>query len=299
MSGPLKTVERLSDREITEVVTARAAARARFAQIAEDAGEISVVFDPDNPPMTDADLARLRPAAEMVPALVAASLRRQGRRPQPAQPAAEPSIGTAAGDVIQIVEERLEVGKRSVSRGRVRVHSSVIEKAVSENITLHGETLTVDRHAADRPVALGAIDPFKERVIEMEEIDEEAVVAKSARVVEEINLRKDAADRVETVRDAVRSTKIEIDDARTVATASLATTQYETLIRDDMDIIGSDGAHVGTVDHLDGARIKLKKNDFDAGGQHHFIPLDWIKSIADEITLSITADEVEARWPRA
>ncbi len=204
-------------------------------------------------------------------------------------------------DLIQVVEERLDVGKRAVSRGKVRIHTSVVERAVTENITLHSETLTVDRHAVNRPVALGAldVDPFKERVIEMEEIDEEAVVAKSARVVEEINLRKDAADRVETIRDTVRSTKVDIEDGRSVtATGSLAsgTVAYEGLIRDDMDVVGSDGGHVGTVDHLDGSKIKLKKNDSVSGGQHHFVPMDWIKSVEGKVMLQIPAAEAMNRW---
>ena len=210
--------------------------------------------------------------------------------------AAAAPIRSGADDVIQVVEERLDVGKRAVSRGKVRIHTSVVERAVSENISLHSETLSVDRHAVDRPVELGALglDPFKERVIEMEEIDEEAVVAKSARVVEEIALRKDAADRIETIRDTVRSTKVDIDDGRTVIGTGV--TAYETLIRDDMDVVGSDGGHVGTVDHLDGSKIKLKKNDTLSGGQHHFVPMDWIKSVEGKVMLQMPAAEAMNRW---
>ena len=32
-------------------------------------------------------------------------------------------------------------------------------------------------------------------------------------------------------------------------------------IRESMEVIGADGAHIGTVDRLDGQRIKLKKQD--------------------------------------
>ena len=204
-------------------------------------------------------------------------------------------IRSGADDVIQVVEERLAVGKRAVSRGKVRIHSSVVEKAVSEDISLHSETLSVDRHAVDRPVELSSLglDPFKERVIEMEEIDEQAVVAKSARIVEEISLHKDAADRVETIRDTVRSTKVDIDDGRTLATG---VTAYENLIRDDMDVVGSDGGHVGTVDHLDGSKIKLKENDSLSGGQHHFVPMNWIKSVEGKVMLQIPAAEAMSRW---
>ena len=99
MCGPFKTVERLSDQESAEVLAARAAARRRFAKFV-DRGVTSVEFGADNPPMTDANLARLRPAAEVVSALVAARLRRNGRPYQSTQPAAEPSTDAFVSDVV-------------------------------------------------------------------------------------------------------------------------------------------------------------------------------------------------------
>lgn len=45
-------------------------------------------------------------------------------------------------------------------------------------------------------------------------------------------------------------------------------------IKEHMDVIGADGAHVGTVDHLEGNRIKLTKKDSGEGaheGHHHYI----------------------------
>ena len=125
---------------------------------------------------------------------------------------------------------------------------------MSENVTLRDET--VDRHAVDRPVAALGADAFKERTIEMEEIDEEAVVAKSARVVEEIGIRKDVTDRVETVRDTVRSTKVDIEDGRTVgATATGATANFAPRLVKDVEVVGSNGVHVGITDRLDGAMM--------------------------------------------
>ena len=45
-------------------------------------------------------------------------------------------------------------------------------------------------------------------------------------------------------------------------------------IREHMEVLGSDGEHVGTVDHLEGEdRIKLTQSDAAAGGRHHFIPV--------------------------
>ncbi|MGE0174920.1 MAG: DUF2171 domain-containing protein [Oligoflexales bacterium] len=54
---------------------------------------------------------------------------------------------------------------------------------------------------------------------------------------------------------------------------------------------GTDGVHVGTVDHVDGRYIKLKKSDSD-DGQHHWIPLEWVDHVDEKaVHLSRTADE--------
>ena len=63
-------------------------------------------------------------------------------------------------------------------------------------------------------------------------------------------------------------------------------------IREHMEVVGSDGQHVGTVDKVEGDRIKLTKNDPQAQGQHHYIPLDAVASVEqDEVRLDRTADE--------
>lgn len=72
------------------LLTSYAAARARFAHFADD--EPSGVVDHDNPPMTDAELARFRPAADVHSELVAASIRRKGGRPKSPAPKVMVSI---------------------------------------------------------------------------------------------------------------------------------------------------------------------------------------------------------------
>jgi hypothetical protein len=69
------------------------------------------------------------------------------------------------------------------------------------------------------------------------------------------------------------------------------------LVREHMEVIGSDGMHVGTVDMLRDDRIILTKNDPDSGGLHHSIPCFWIRSVdARQVTLEKTAAEVHAAW---
>ena len=69
-------------------------------------------------------------------------------------------------------------------------------------------------------------------------------------------------------------------------------------IREHMEVIGADGVHVGTVDHLDGDRIKLTKNDSAAtqdgqGAKHHYIPVGLIAEVeGDQLRLSATAQNV-------
>ncbi len=213
------------------------------------------------------------------------------------------AVGRGGEDVVQVVEERLNVGKRAVSRGKVRLHSYVVEREVSEDVTLRDETVSIDRHAVDRPVAALGADAFKERTIEMEEVDEEAVVAKTARVVEEIGIRKDVSDRVETVRDTVRSTKVDIEDGRTVgvaaATAMGSTANFLSRLVKDVEVVGSDGVHVGIVDRVEGAMMKLKRRDAAADGQHHLLPTDLVRSVDGKAMLSVAAAEAMRRWKAA
>jgi uncharacterized protein (TIGR02271 family) len=130
---------------------------------------------------------------------------------------------------IPIVEESLRVGKREVDRGGVRVRSYVVETPVSEQVNLREENVSVERRRVDQPLSAADGDAFRERTIEMTETAEEAVVAKDARVVEEVIVRKDVDNRTETVSDTVRRTEVEVDDtAGTASGASYGSTGLAT-----------------------------------------------------------------------
>jgi uncharacterized protein (TIGR02271 family) len=128
-------------------------------------------------------------------------------------------LGADSEEVIPVVEEQVHVGKREVERGRVHVRSRVVETPVEETVSLRDESVTVERRAVDRPAADVPADAFRERDIEVTETDEQAVVGKEARVVEEVVVRKDSAVETETVRDTVRRTEVEVDDDRTEGAA--------------------------------------------------------------------------------
>jgi hypothetical protein len=65
-------------------------------------------------------------------------------------------------------------------------------------------------------------------------------------------------------------------------------------IRPHMEVIGADGVHIGTVDHLDGDRIKLTKGDSGQGsheGHHHYISLGLVAEVEGErVRLSANGD---------
>ena len=68
-------------------------------------------------------------------------------------------------------------------------------------------------------------------------------------------------------------------------------------ITEHMEVLGSDGKHVGTVDHLEGtSQIKLTKSDPASKGTHHFIPLDWVDHVDAHVHLNKDAQEVERQW---
>jgi hypothetical protein len=65
-------------------------------------------------------------------------------------------------------------------------------------------------------------------------------------------------------------------------------------IQEHMEVIGADGVHVGTVDHVEGGRIKLTKADSGEGrheGHHHYIDAGLIADIeGDKVRLSANGD---------
>lgn len=71
-------------------------------------------------------------------------------------------------------------------------------------------------------------------------------------------------------------------------------------IKEHAEVIGADGVHVGTVDHVEGGRIKLTKKDSGAQvneghgrheGHHHYISLGLVADVeGDKVRLSANAD---------
>ena len=67
-------------------------------------------------------------------------------------------------------------------------------------------------------------------------------------------------------------------------------------VREHMEVVGSDGGHVGKVDCTRGDRIILTRSDDASGGIHHAIPCAWIDRVEDKVVLNIEAEEAQLRW---
>jgi len=113
---------------------------------------------------------------------------------------------------IPVIEEEIRVGKREVESGGVRVSTHVEETPVNEQVTLRDERVTIDRRPVDQAVDASTVtDAFREGTFEVREHDEQAVVQKEARVVEEIVINKDVEQRTETIQDTVRRTDVDVE----------------------------------------------------------------------------------------
>jgi uncharacterized protein (TIGR02271 family) len=112
---------------------------------------------------------------------------------------------------LPVIEERLEVGKREVERGGVRVERRVTETPVEEDVRLRDERVRVERMDTDYTFHGNESDAFKEAMIEIRESHEELVVNKKARVVEEVHIGKEVEEHTETVRETLRRSDVEVE----------------------------------------------------------------------------------------
>ena len=67
-------------------------------------------------------------------------------------------------------------------------------------------------------------------------------------------------------------------------------------VAEHMEVVGSDGSHVGKVDKVRGDRIILARSDPNAGGVHHSVPCAWVEGVEDKVTLNKTAEQAMTEW---
>ena len=113
---------------------------------------------------------------------------------------------------LPVIEEQINVGKRVVQRGGVRVHTRITERPVEETVNLREEKVTVDRRPVDREFSDADRASLNKGDFTVTTQGEEAVVSKEARVVEEVVVGKNVTERQETVRDTVKRTDVEVEE---------------------------------------------------------------------------------------
>lgn len=133
---------------------------------------------------------------------------------------------------VPVIEENIQVGKRTVETGGVRVRSRIIERPVEENVRLRTERVVVQRNPVNRAATDADFTTFKEGDIELTEHAERAVVAKEARVVEEVTVGKTVDEHDEAIHDTVRRTDVDVEQL-TPTDEAYKTTSTNTTYQDN------------------------------------------------------------------
>ncbi len=123
----------------------------------------------------------------------------------------------AEGTAIPVIEEELAVGKRTVDAGGVRVYRRVVEIPIDESVSLREEHVNVTRRAIDRPATEADLSQGDQTIV-LTETAEEAVIGKSAHVVEELLVGKNVTERTEHIHDNVRRTEVEVEEVAPAST---------------------------------------------------------------------------------
>lgn len=115
-------------------------------------------------------------------------------------------------ETVPVVEEEVEIGKRRVSKGGMRVTTEVTETPVRKTVRLRDETVDVEHHKADRALSQREAEAaFEKKTLEMTATSETPKVTKEARVVEEVVLSKKAAEHEKAVEATARRTDVKVE----------------------------------------------------------------------------------------
>jgi uncharacterized protein (TIGR02271 family) len=134
-----------------------------------------------------------------------------GMQPRGSSLKAATQSASGQEQVIPLAEEVLTVGTKKVSAGTTRVRRYVVETPVEKQVTLVRERVVVERRRPATDKAAGEM--LTELTIETAETDEMPIVGKTVRLKEEVVIRRERAERVQTVRDTLRRDEIEVHRA--------------------------------------------------------------------------------------
>lgn len=160
-------------------------------------------YDESAPALSDAEIERER------------QFYAQGRDTRLTEKDKTSTISNEEMTRLPVIEEELQVGKRMVQRGGVRIFQRVRERPVHEQVELREEHMNVERQRVDRPATEADMAAFKDSSVELRESAEESVVAKTAHVVEEVSVSKETTQHTEDIRDTVRRTDVQVEQLGT------------------------------------------------------------------------------------
>jgi uncharacterized protein (TIGR02271 family) len=128
-----------------------------------------------------------------------------------AQEEAVPVTGSDRDAPIPVVEEEMKIQHRQVDKGGVNVSSHISEEPLEKEVDLRREHYYQERRPADRDATEQDLTAFEEGVMEFNEIIEEPVIEKKARVTEEVRVIKKIDHERQTLRETLRTQQVEVE----------------------------------------------------------------------------------------
>ncbi len=123
-----------------------------------------------------------------------------------------PEAATDAEEtVVSLAEETLQVGKRTVERGRVRLHKTVSERLETAELTLMREQVEVERVAINRPVEEAASVRYEDDVMVIPRYEEVLIISKQLVLVEELRVRTLRSERREPQQVTLRREELSVE----------------------------------------------------------------------------------------
>ncbi len=118
-----------------------------------------------------------------------------------------------ANITVPVVEERLKAGVRETEAGRARIVKEVVEEQKTIDVPVEREEVYVTERAVDRRPATQEELSAMDRDIAVPLREQEVVTSKEARVVGEVNVRKEMVTETERISDTVRREEVHVEDA--------------------------------------------------------------------------------------
>lgn len=113
--------------------------------------------------------------------------------------------------VLPVAQEYLQVSKRTVDAGGVRIYRRIAEVPVQQQVALEDQQVSIERNPVNRAATETERIQSGEQTVELTETREDLIVYKAAHVIEEVIVGRAATERVERVQETVRRTEIEVE----------------------------------------------------------------------------------------